>query len=231
VKTAFVFGLLGIICVFYCVTIEPLLGKMLFGSLALCWMGVALAYAGLGAKAFDKQRNGRLQPWSALFWPYHLLNALTLRWWKQNAKENDFDFINEHVLLGCQLLARDQNELLKHNVRAVLDLTCEFSEAHFLRSLNYRSIPVLDTRAPTFEQLRQGAEFIERNAKDGAVYVHCALGHGRSALFVAAYLIQSGYAQNAEDAVQLVSQKREKIEVSRQQLALLQRFVARETGC
>lgn len=203
---------------------------MLLGSLALCWLSVALAYAGVGARVFGKRSSGRLHPWSALLWPLHLLNALMLHSWRHGAKENAFDFIDDHVLLGCQLFARDQGELLKYDVHAVLDLTCEFNEALFLRALNYRSIPVLDMGAPTLQQLREGADFIQHNAKDGVVYVHCALGHGRSALFIAAYLIETGLAQDAQEAVELVSQKRANVKVSRDQLALLQQFAARESA-
>lgn len=96
--------------------------------------------------------------------------------------------------------------------------------------MNYHSIPVLDTRAPTIGQLSEGADFIERKATDGTLYVHCALGHGRSALFVAAHLLRTGRARNAEEAVALVRQKRANIELSREQFAVLQKFAAREAG-
>lgn len=229
-KTAFVFACLGFVCAFYCLKFDWLFAKLLLGSLALCWLGVALAYAGLGAKTFGKQTNGCLSLWSALFWPYHLLNELTLRSLRRGTKENTFDSIDNHILLGCKLAPRDERKLLEHDVCSVLDLTCEFAETPFLRALNYRSIPVLDSRAPTVRQLCEGADFIAENAKEEVVYVHCALGHGRSALFVAAYLLRVGRARNAEEAVELVRQKRANIELSRQQLALLQEFAARELG-
>jgi hypothetical protein len=200
-KPALVFGLLGLVCAFYCRTLETTLLQLLCGSLAICWLGVASAYAGVGAKTFGKQRSGRLSLWSILFWSYHLLNALSLRLFRQGAKENAFDSIEKNVLLGCQLSARDKTELSRYNIQAVLD-----------------------THAPMLEQLKEGAGFIEERTKDGAVYVHCALGHGRSALFVAAYLIQTGSARTADEAVQQVKAKRANIELSGKQLALLRQF-------
>ncbi len=228
-KYALVFGLLSVICAFYCVTLQPIFLRLLLGSLALCWFGVALAYAKLGARTFGKQRDGRLSLWSAVFWPYHLLNAFLLSLFRKSAKENPFDAIDDSILLACKLSSEDESGLQKRDVRAVLDLTCEFSETPFLRTLNYRSIPVLDTHSPTLEQLREGARFLADRAKDGAVYVHCALGHGRSALFVAAYLIETGRARSAEEATEIVRQKRANIELAPAQLSRLEEF-AQEKG-
>ncbi len=187
-RYALTFSLLGLICVFYSATVQPPWARLLFASLAGCWLLVGAAYAGVGAQMFGKRADGHLLSWSLLFWPFHLLNSLLLRVCRCG-KESSFDQIEPNVLLGCQLNARDKAQLSSHNVRAVLDLTCEFPETPFLRALNYRSIPVLDTRAPTLAQLQDGAEFIESSIPNGAVYVHCALGHGRSALFVAAYCL------------------------------------------
>ncbi len=227
-KYAITFSLLGLLCVFYCAAVESPVARLLLSSLALCWLGVGLAYAGIGGRVFGKRRDGKLQAWSALFWPFHLLNFALLRAFRQSKRENSFDEIHKNLWLGCQLDARDKTQLKQHGVASVLDLTCEFAEPAFLRALNYRSIPVLDTRAPTLTQLREGADFIAHSIEEGAVYVHCALGHGRSALFVAAYLLQSGRAQNADEAIELVRQKRANIELHPEQRALLRRFEAQE---
>ena len=143
--------------------------RLLCGSFALCWFGVALAYAETGAKTFAKKSDGVLALWSALFWPLHVINTLTLYLFRRRAKENAFDLINDSILLSCKLNSKDQAVLQNHKVSAVLDVTCEFSETSFLRALNYRSISVLNTCTPTIEQLREGAQFIEESAKDGGV--------------------------------------------------------------
>ncbi|RYX85430.1 hypothetical protein EON83_05545 [bacterium] len=224
-KYAIVFSALGLVCAVYGASVGPLGLRVLFASLAVCWLGVGFAYAGAGGRLFGKRREGRLRWWSAAFWPFHLLNYALLGAFRRSKKENAFDLIDDNVLLGCQLRARDEAELAPRQVRAVLDLTCEFAEAPFLRRLNYRSIPLLDTHAPTLEQLREGADFLVQNAAFGPVYVHCALGHGRSALFVAAYLLQSGQAKTADEAIGLIRAKRPRIGLHPGQRAVLERFV------
>lgn len=223
-KYAVVFSSLGFLCAFYVTDTTAFPMRVLFLSLALCWLGVGLAYEGVGGRIFGKRRDGRLRLWSLLFWPFHLLNFVLLSGFRRSGKENHFDRIDDNIFLGCQLRPRDEGELAAYNVRSVLDLTCEFTEPHFLRRLNYRSIPLLDTRAPTLEQLQDGTDFLLQSAASGPVYVHCALGHGRSALFVAAYLLQSGQSKTPEEAIALLHAQRPRVGLHPVQLALLERF-------
>jgi protein-tyrosine phosphatase len=89
-------------------------------------------------------------------------------------------------------------------VTAVLDLTAEFSEAKAFRGVKYLNIPILDLTAPTPEQLRVMAEFIEEESRNGVVYVHCKAGYSRSVAAVAAYLIGSGACVSGADAFEIV---------------------------
>ncbi len=225
-KYAIVFSLLGLVCAFYGASEESLWLRLLFCSFAVGWLGVGLAYAGAGGRVFGKRRDGRLAWWSLLFWPFHLLNFALLSAFRRGKKENRFDFIDYNIVLGCQLAPKHEAELSPHHIQSVLDLTCEFSEVPFLRRLNYLSIPLLDTHAPSLQQLQQGAKFLVQSAESGPVYVHCALGHGRSALFVAAYLVKSGRAKNAEEALEMVRAKRLHMGLHPAQRARLEQFVA-----
>lgn len=59
--------------------------------------------------------------------------------------------------------------------------------------------------APNADQVQEGVEWVQREMADGrSVYIHCAHGHGRSATVLAAVLIASGQAGNAEEAVALM---------------------------
>ena len=85
---------------------------------------------------------------------------------------------------------------------AVLDVTAELNECPaFLRAdVTYLLLPTLDKRPLQPDQMKRALEFITRSLESGSVYVHCALGHGRSASVVAAYLLASGTVGSVDQA-------------------------------
>ena len=226
-KYAIVFTLFGLTCAFYALT-SPTLGfRFIAGSFAVAFIGVGLAYAFIGPRAFLKQANGKLSPLSYfLFWPYHLMNALSLWGFRRSARENDFDQIADNLYLGCRLGRSDEKTIENLGFVSVLDLTCEFGATPAFRQLNYRCIPLLDTRAPSVEQLLSGARWIENAVAKGPIYVHCALGHGRSATFVAAYLLLAKKARSPQEAVDKIKVLRPKIGLHPEQLAALEKLAA-----
>jgi protein-tyrosine phosphatase len=83
----------------------------------------------------------------------------------------------------------------------VLDLTVEWAEVPSLRSPGtYRLLAVLDGTAPTAEQLAEAVAWLRARTKEGTVLVHCALGHGRSACVVVAYLLAEGKHSTPREA-------------------------------
>ncbi|MBT9588380.1 dual specificity protein phosphatase family protein [bacterium] len=154
---------------------------------------ISSAYARSCPALLHKRSNGVIPGWSWLMLaPYHLLNGLTMRLARLGGPVA-YHEIAPGLWLGRLLTAKEARQLIaKHKIRAVLDLTSEFSEASPLRRLDYLSLPVLDKCPPSPSQLRQGLDFLERAS--GPVYVHCALGHGRSATFVVAHLARQGDA-------------------------------------
>lgn len=107
----------------------------------------------------------------------------------------------------------------------VLDLTSEFSEVRFLRSKStYRSLPLLDNTAPSLEQLQDGVRWIAHHTQTGKVYVHCALGHSRSALFVAAFWLLEKKAVSATDAIDKLREIRKGVRLTKSQFFVLQQF-------
>lgn len=222
-KYALVFLALAVTCAFYAATAAPWLLRVVFSSCALAFGGVGLAYAFVGPRAFLKRDDGRLPMLSYGFYAtYYALNALSLWSFRRSARENAFNEIAPHVYLGCRLNERDKISIERLKIARVLDLTSEFAETPFLRALDYRCIPLLDTRAPNLEQLREGATWSAQS--DVPIYVHCALGHGRSATFVAAYLLLTKRAQNADDAVAQIQKLRPRIGLTREQMAVLNQF-------
>ena len=112
---------------------------------------------------------------------------------------------------------------------AVLDLTAEFSEAKPFRALIYRNIPILDLTAPSIDQLREMAAFIDDESRKGVVYVHCKIGYSRTAAAAAAYLLQTGKAGSVTEAIALLRQVRPAIVVRPEVVSALSEF-ARSRG-
>ena len=84
----------------------------------------------------------------------------------------------------------------------MLDLAGEFSEAESFLGLEYLDLAVLDLTAPAPAQLRAAVDFISANKeRNGIVYIHCKIGYSRSAAVVGAWLMDTGVANTAEEAV------------------------------
>src|SRR5438046_497691 len=54
-------------------------------------------------------------------------------------------------------------------------------------------------------------------ASSQPVYIHCAQGHGRSAIVVAAVLIAKGLASDVESAERLIRERRPSVKLNRRQ--------------
>lgn len=177
---------------------------------------------------FLKNADGRIPPvgW-LIYWPYFALNLVALRFFRARAGAKAFQPIAGKVWLGCRADASDAATLNAVPITAVLDLVAEFSEAPFLRNCpTYRSLPLLDTRAPTLAQLRAGVEFIEQEQRQHPVYVHCAIGHGRSACFVLAWLLHTGRAITVESGLEQLRRLRPGVGFYPEQHAVLVAFAA-----
>ncbi len=92
-------------------------------------------------------------------------------------------------------------------IESVVDLTSEFPESSRIRQgRNYRAFPILDGSPSTPAAL----ERVVRAIMDlpGDVYIHCAEGHGRTALVATSLLLARGDARSAAEAVALVLERR-----------------------
>jgi protein-tyrosine phosphatase/membrane-associated phospholipid phosphatase len=183
---------------------------------------VTAAYFGLGPGVYRKSDG--LLPLSSrlILWPLLLGQKLSLVYYRRQCRA--WDEVCPRVLLGRRLTDAEAAEAVRRGVTGVLDLTAEFSEAApFLRT-SYRHLPILDLTAPTIDQLREAAEFIAAEASRGTVYVHCKIGYSRSAAAVGAYLLASGQAATAEEAVERLHRARPAIIVRPEAMAALRAF-------
>jgi protein-tyrosine phosphatase len=193
----------------------------------LLWPALALAvvaagYFGLGPGVYRKAR-GRLPPGTRLVLaPVLLGQYLSVLYYRRRG--NAWDEVAPGLLVGGVLSAAEADEVVRRGVTAVLDLTAEFSESAALLARRYRNLPVLDLTAPTPDQMREAAEFIAEESARGVVYVHCKLGYSRSAAAACAYLLATGQAPCAEEAVARLRRARPSVIVRGEALRALRQL-------
>lgn len=192
----------------------------------LVWSGVSFivvgaAYAGAGPGVFGKRPDGTMRAANVLLLLPYLLFTRTV-WFLQTRLSREP--ARSEVLPGLWLGRRVGAAELPPDTRLVVDLTAEFPEPRAVRTgCSYLCLPVLDYTAPD-ERALQEVVLRVTACDEGVVYIHCALGHGRSALVTAAVLLGRGATGDAAEAERLVKAARPGVELSVVQRALLGRL-------
>jgi hypothetical protein len=180
-----------------------------FGGIALwlCWPGVALLmvalhYAVFGVEGFQKHADGRVAHGARwLLAPYRLGAWINSRLWTM--REASAVKIAQRVWLGRMPTAAQARA---HGIVRIVDVSAELSAP---TGIPTRCVPMLDLIAPTSAQLSEAAEAIEAQLRDdGDVLVCCALGYSRSAAAVAAWLLWTGRAEHADEAIERLQRHR-----------------------
>lgn len=201
-RYTFVFGLLGGASGFFgIVAAGPTNGISLVAVYpAASFLLMAVAYGGGGSKLLGKRVDGGRRWWARLLLaPYLLLTRFSFLLYKMFGRHPAASVVAPNLILGRRLTALEANQFPD---AAVLDLAAEFSETPaFRRPERYLSLPVLDATAPTLDQLNAAVNWISANLPHRPVYVHCALGHGRSASVLIAYLLRSGGVKSVRDGL------------------------------
>ena len=178
---------------------------ILFGGWALwlLWIAgslllVSVIYACLDASAFQKSTDGHMCLASRLLLAPYLAGAwLNSRWWTRHGKTASV--ITDGVWIGRMPgYAQD----IPAGVRGVVDLCAELPCP--ASTGGYHPLPILDLVPLTTQQLADAAQGIARLLAAGPVLVCCALGYSRSAAAIAAWLITSGQAATAAEAIALI---------------------------
>ncbi len=187
---------------------------------------LAVAYAGVGARLLLKRADGRRSPLAwPLFAPYFLLNTVAFEAYRRLSREPAFAEVIPNLSFGRKLTPREAEA---GGWDAILDLAGEFAAGRWQRARpNYRSLPILDAAAPSEAELRAAVAWLRDATAAGPVYVHCALGHGRSACVVVAYLLSVGTVGTVADGVKLLRALRTGVRLHPPQRRLLRRFEPR----
>ena len=193
-------------------------------SLLLLWPAASLVVVGAayawGKTALLGKSDGELSlPARLVLAPYRLGAMAFIRLRAQF--DAPWHEVAPGLLVGRALNRCEARRAIDSGVVAVLDLTAEFDECPDLLRLPYLNLPVLDLTAPSPAVLSRAADFIENHRAGGKVYVHCALGYGRSACVAAAWLLQSGQAKSASEAIGRVRAARSKTALGRRHAAVL----------
>ena len=203
--------------------------RMLLLQTGLVYLATALAYLARWSGLFRKRKDGGLPLHSyLLFWPYMLPQRLMYSVHEIVAKETAFDEVCAGLFLGRRLKAAEQDFFLEKGIDTVLDLTAAFAAFGYVRKARcYLSLPILDGAAPRPQQLCEAVAFLEENEQEGsALLVYCAAGHGRSALVLAAFLLETGRANCPSHALDMIKRSRPSIRLKPSQLRALENFAA-----
>ncbi len=202
-----------------------------WGAVPIFYVGfsfllLAVAYGGAGPGLLLKQTDGQR---TTLAWlllaPYFLLNAVTLHLYRLLSREPAFAQVAPNLYFGRRLSAR---EAVGAGWVSVLDLAAEFPEIRPLQELlGYRSLPLLDATAPSETKLRDAVAWLTGEIESGSVYVHCALGHGRSACVVIAYLLSAGLVGTVAEGARLLQSLRPGVQLNPAQRERLRAFEPR----
>jgi len=161
---------------------------------------VGVAYLARRPSVFGKADDGTLSPARAVVLaPY--LSALWLIWHitRLLGKEAAHVELCRGIFIGRRLLHRE----LPPGMASIVDLTSEFAEPRkVVEGRQYYCFSVLDADAPPPDVLAQWADRLVDAPRP--MLIHCAQGHGRTAMMASALLVRSGAVSSAEEALELV---------------------------
>ncbi len=140
--------------------------------------------------------------------------------------------VNDQIWLGgAPLYARDYQFIKENHIGAVINIRAERQddEAFYAQhDINYVQFKVLDMMVPAVEVIDNAILWMRGQILDRrSVYVHCAKGRSRSAILVAAYLMQYEN-MSLDEAHNLLKQQRRLTNLTSRHLARLREWAAQK---
>lgn len=186
---------------------------------SLAFFLAALGYLGLGPRVFGKREDGTVNALNAVLTAPYLFMGWCAWQAVRLGPEETWNRVTPWLYLGRRAGAGE----LPEEVTLVVDLTAEFPvDRGVLGARSYVSLPTLDAHVPEEQALARLVQKI--NEHEGVLYIHCAYGHGRSALVAAALLLARGEATSPEEAVARLKAVRSRVNLSPSQMNALRRF-------
>jgi protein-tyrosine phosphatase len=152
--------------------------------------GVAIVYLVRAPGALGKRPDGTLAWWAWLAWAPLFAYMRLLH---EGARRLTDEPVANEVAPGVWVGRRPQLSELPPGIALVVDLCAELPAAPGVATAQgYLCIPTLDSTSPPARAIARAVTAML--AANGAVFVHCAFGHGRSATLAAALLVRRGDA-------------------------------------
>jgi protein-tyrosine phosphatase len=111
---------------------------------------------------------------------------------------------------------------LPAQIKTIIDLTSEFPACRFPVGVDYITCPTLDHTAPEVSSIRGLIE----TPREEPMYIHCAAGHGRSAVIAAALLIHRGIVKDVYAAEEMLRKLRPGVRMTNAQRTAVAQFIA-----
>jgi hypothetical protein len=194
-------------------------------ALLLIWpcialMLVALNYAFMGAKGFQKQSSGRLSITATILFAPYLLGAwVNKKFWTKG--QRPAAAVVDGVWLGCIPNAREAKQYA-----GLMDMCAELPVI-VPNGCDYHCMPILDLTPLTPEECWQAAKTIDGlvNAHRQPILVFCALGYSRSSVALMAWLLLSAQAKSPEHAKLMIERARPQVVIKPYHLKALSEMV------
>jgi protein-tyrosine phosphatase len=195
-------------------------------SWLLAWAGlsflvVGIAYVAGADRIFGKRPSGELGVAAYALGPFVVLTWLSWRLTIMVSREHPHDAVRPELLLARRLRPHE----VPDHVDVIVDLTAEFREpAAVIGARTYHNLRALDAGVPRHGELDA---LLATLPADKTLLVHCAQGHGRTAVFAACWLVHHGHAADADTAIAACVAARPGVNLSPVQRAFVREFVAR----
>ncbi|HVB72293.1 MAG TPA: dual specificity protein phosphatase [Ktedonobacteraceae bacterium] len=141
----------------------------------------------------------------------------------------NMSWVTGKLAVGGRIRPEDIAAVARVGVTHVIDTRSEHSDdaqALAKEHIQLLYLPTRDTFPLTVEQMMEGSKWAQQVMEQGGrVLIHCEHGVGRSVLLTCAVLVYEG--MHAQDAQQLVQQKRWQAAPNHKQVARLREFEAR----
>ena len=167
---------------------------------------------------FFKDEKGRMPVFVAGFYvPYLVplwIRRLFITVW---LRERAYDKLCDGVWIGRRPL---KSADMPGEVTVCVDLVAEFPSSGFERAWSgtYVSFPVLEASVRSCEDLKACIDSLP----EGAIYIHCAQGHGRTGFFACALLLRRGIVQTLPQAEALLATSRPGVKLRKAQRLFLE---------